>query len=156
MFREKYFKLRFIINDSTELHVDTAGTRRWMLNRFMSNYTGLRFPRLSHTILCDSIHVCMHITLCIFCVLMVCPGRQICPLRLHHRFLILLKVFSLGKFFLTGIEGLRTEGVTHRTDCEALWRLCNLWLSAHKLNLFELNWTLLKIVFPWNKFRTRK
>lgn len=99
----------------------------------------------SHTILCNNIHVCMHITLCTFCVLMVCPGRQICPLRLHHRFLILLKVFSLGKFSLTGIEGLRTEGVAHRTDCKALWRLCYLWLSAHKLNWFEYNWTLLSL-----------
>ena len=43
-----------------------------------------------------------------------------------------------GKFFLTALEGLRTEDVIHCTDCKAL--LGNVIAILGYINKIDLNW----------------
>ena len=83
---------------------------------------------------------------CDICCMSVCPGRGIPPLWLFLRFLpsffypVKRVIFfhQHGKFFLTQIQGLRTEDVVHCTDCKAHW--LNVIVILGYINKFDLIW----------------
>ena len=85
---------------------------------------------------------------CDICCMSVCPGRGIPPLWLFLRFLpsffypVKRVIFfhQHGKFFLTQIQGLRTEDVVHCTDCKAHW--FNVIVILGYINKFDLIYIL--------------
>ena len=100
--------------------------------------------RFSVDVTCKLWIVAIFCTHNIYCM-SVCPGRVIPTLWLFLRFLpfvfFLLKGFFFHqnvKFFLTQIEGLRTEYVVYCTDCKAHWDNVIVILSKIKSNQFYL------------------
>ena len=106
---------------------------------------------------CHSIIHC-NCTICLCWLFCTCdihctsvrPGRGIPPLWLFLRFLphfFPVKGFFVGKFFLTGTEGLRTEGVTPCTDCKALWgKMCFVTLGYTNKIWFDNHYCLFNYI----------